>query len=112
MKNTINPTALYWATFNRFELRLHGECVTDCSASGACDDAVAYWAPKVAKQMEQDNFRNAPTPDKIREELEEYGAWDYGQLKDDDQNWHRLIWCAACNIADEENPDCSEPVKP
>jgi len=110
MKNTINPESLYWASFNRFELRLPGECITDCSASGSVDDAVAYWAPRVRKQIEADNFPNKPTPAKIREELKEYGAWDADELKDDEQNFQRLIWIAAGNIADDDEQDCSEPV--
>lgn len=113
MKNTdpLNRKAFYWASFNRFELRLSGQCVLDCSHSGACDEDVAYWAPKVREQVEKDAFPNAPTPDRIRAELQECGAWDETELADDEQNWKRLVWCAANNIAEEENPDCSDPLK-
>jgi hypothetical protein len=111
MKTTqIDPSALYWAPFNRFELRLPGECVLDCSHSGACDDDVARHAPLVREQMESDDFQNKPTADAIREELREYGAWDAEELADDDANWLRLVWIAAGNIAEEEQPDCSDPV--
>ena len=49
--------------------------------------------------------------DKIRAELKEYGAWDEIELADDDANLRRLIWAAANNIAEDESPDFSEPVK-
>lgn len=110
MKTTINPSALYWATFNRFELRLPGHAVIDCSHSGRCDDDVAHWTPKIREQVERDGFANAPTPESIRSELEEYGAWDAEELADDDANWQRLVWLAAGNIAENDAPDCSEPV--
>jgi hypothetical protein len=110
MTNNINPESLYWATFNRFELRLPGRCVMDCSHSGPCDADVAYWLPKVRAQVASDAFANAPTLDSIRAELKEYGAWDADELADDDQNWARLVWIAAGNIADSGAPDCSAPV--
>ena len=110
MKNTINPTALYWASFNRFEMRISGECVADCSHSGPCDADVERHAPKVRAQMESDSFPNRPTPDSIRAELKEHGAWDAEELLDDDANWLRLVWIAACNVAEAESPDCSDPV--
>jgi hypothetical protein len=111
MKTSIKPKALYWASFNRFELRLPGQCVLDCSHSGPCDNDVAHWAPLVRQQVEKDAFPRQPTPDTIREELREYGAWDNQELADDDQNWHRLIWIAASNIRDEEKPNSSKPVR-
>ena len=110
MKHTLKPKSLYWASFNRFELRLPGQAVTDCSHSGTCDADVAHWAPIVAAQTEKDDFANRPTPHKIRAELAEYGAWDAEDLTDDAVNWRRLVWCAACNIAEDDNPDCSKPV--
>lgn len=107
---TIKPSALYWASFNLFELRLPGQCVIDCSGSGSADAAVARWVPVVLEQTLQDDFPNAPTNEKIRKELREYGAWDEDELSDSVQNFHRLVWIAACNIAEQEEPDCSEPV--
>ena len=109
-QETINPSALYWATFNRFELRLPGEAVIDCSQSGPVDDAVAFWTPLVQEQAAKDAFRNGPAADSILAELKECGAWDTEELTDDDANWRRLVWIAACNIAEDDAPDCSEPV--
>jgi hypothetical protein len=105
------PDALYWASFERFELRMSGEAVEACSHSGACDDDVAYWAPIVAAQAEKDNFPHKPTPDVIRAELKEHGAWDAAELADDAANWLRVVWIAAGNIAEDDAPDCSEPLK-
>ncbi len=104
-----SPTALYWASFNRFELRLSGEAVCAIAHAGPCDADVAQYAPIVRAQMEANNFPNKPTPEKIRAELKEYGAWDAEELADDDQNWLRLVWSAACNIAEDDAPDCSAP---
>jgi hypothetical protein len=109
MKTTIKSDALYWASFSRFELRLPGQCVLDCSHSGPCDEDVAYWVDRVRAQVDADSFALAPTADKIRDELREYGAWDAEELADDEQNWHRLVWIAASNISEDDNRDCSEP---
>lgn len=108
--DTIDRDALYWASFNCFELRLSGAAVADCSHSGQCDSDVAHHAPLVAAQVEADNFPNKPTPAKVRAELEEYGAWDDDELADDDANWQRIVWLAAGSIAEDDCPDCSAPV--
>lgn len=107
----LNPSALYWASFNRFEMRIPGEAVPACSHSGACDSDVAHWAPMILAQADRDNFKNRPTPDKIRAELKEYGAWDETELADDEANWRRICWLACGNISDTDEPDCSEPVR-
>lgn len=111
MKHKINPKALYWASFNRFEMRIPGEAVTDCSHSGRCDDDVSFWAPRIKTQVEKDAFKNAPTPDAIRAELKECGAWDDEELSDDETNWQRIVWLACCNISEDETPDCSKPIR-
>lgn len=110
MKLKLKSKALYWCSFNRFEFRMSGEAVMDCSHQGQCDEDVKHWAPLIQKQVEKDNFPNKPTPEKIREELGEYGSWDEEELKDDEQNWRRLIWIAAGNIKDESKPDSSKPI--
>lgn len=112
VKVSLNPDSLYWASFNRFELRLPGQCVLDCSHSCPCDSDVAYWVPKVQAQIAADNFQRGPDAELIRQELSEFGAWSNEELQDTEQNLHRLVWIAAGNIAEDENPDCSEPVKP
>lgn len=111
MRTQINPSALYWASFNSFELRLPGQCVLDCSGPGAVDSAVQSWVQRVREQVQRDALPNGPTPHAIRAELKEYGAWGAAELLDDDLNFNRLVWIAACNIADDDAPDCSEPVR-
>lgn len=103
MKTQLNPVALYWAPFNRFELRLPGKAVDDCSHSGPCDDDVAHWESRVVRP------ENC-TPEALREELDEYGAWSAEELADDAANWERIVWIACGNVSEEENPDCSEPL--
>ena len=112
MKTSLNPESLYWVSFNRFELRLTGQCAMDCLHQGPCDADVAHWAPLVWRQVEQDAFYNKLTADAIRAELKEYGAWDADELADDAENWLRLVWIAASNLAECESPDCSEPTLP
>ena len=112
MKNTIDPTALYWASFERFELRLPGQCVLDCSHGGDCAGDVDYWVPKIRAQVEADGFLSGPTNEKISLELAEYGAWDESELSDHDQNWRRIVWIAAYNIAEDDDRDCSAPSCP
>jgi len=111
MKKQLHPKSLYWASFNRFEMRIPGEAVNDCAQSGSNDEAVSYWAPIIKKQCEKDGFHNAPTPENVRAELKEYGAWDDEELSDDDANWERLVWSACWNIREEEKPDRSKPIK-
>ena len=113
MKNQIidNPDALFWASFNRFELRLPGQAIMDICQSGDNGPAVDFWADKIAAQVEADGFTLRPTPEKIRAELAEQGAWDDAELADDAANWRRLVWCAAWNIFEDDVPDCSEPGK-
>jgi len=111
MKKKLHPKSLYWASFNRFELRIPGQAISDCSHQGQCDSDVAYWTPRIKAQSEADAFENAPTQDSIRAELKECGAWDDDELADDEANWERLVWIACCNIADEEKPDRSKPIK-
>lgn len=103
MKPVLQPGALYWASFNNFELRLPGQAVVECSHSGSCDADVARWAPKIERPA-------ACTPESLVKELHEYGAWDAAELADDAQNWTRIVWIAAGNISEEDKPDCSAPL--
>ena len=105
MASNLEPSALYWASFNRFELRLSGEAVSDIARPGPADDAVAYHVSR----SESVDWHGAK-PDAIRAELAEYGAWDASELADDEANRRRILWLAAWNIAEDDAPDCSEPV--
>ncbi len=107
----INPKKLYWSSWNHFEFRMSGEEVLACSHQGDCEADCRHHAPAILKRMKRDNFTNRPTPDKIRKELDEYGCWDEEELKDDEMNFIRLIWRAAGSIKEDDERDCSPPVK-
>lgn len=83
------------AYFNRFELKLPDEAISNCSAQGDCYEAVSHWATKIARP---DHI----TPTKLACELQEYGSWSLEELQDDQENWKKIIWLAACQIKDEE----------
>ncbi len=104
MKTKIDPSALYWASFDRFEIRMPGLAVQDIAHSGDNGPAVSYWESRIINEWPE-----RCTPEAIRTELAEYGAWDDDELKDDAVNWQRLLWIAAWDIAEEETPDCSAP---
>lgn len=105
MKHDLEPSALYWASFNRFEMRLSGECISDIARSGPADAPVAYHVNRADSVA----WHNA-TPDAIRAELKECGAWDAEELADDEANRRRILWVAAWNVAEEETPCCDEPL--
>jgi len=106
-----SPDALFWASFNAFEMRIPGRAITDIAQPGDNMEAVKRWAPAIRKQVEADGFTLRPTPEKIYQELWESGAWTDDELADDEANWLRIVWTAAHNIADDDAPDCSEPVR-
>jgi hypothetical protein len=112
MNIQIETGRLYWASFNRFELRLIGSAVLDIAQSGDNGPAVDFWALHIRSQVDRDAFANRPTRESLREELSEYGAWSDEDLSDDWANFKRLCWLAAWNIAEDESPDCSEPLTP
>lgn len=91
------PETILWQ-FERFALDIPADAVPACSHQGACDADVAHWAPKVARPDEC-------TPDALRAELREYGAWDDAELADDAENWQRAVWIACGSIREEQvNP--------
>lgn len=83
------------AHFDRFCLELPRDAVDDCSHSGDCTADVEAWATEIERPKEC-------TPEALRAELAEYGAWDDEQLSSDEENWLRIVWIAASNI--KENP--------
>ncbi len=108
MKTTdsLKPNALYWwsSGSGRVELRMPGALVAEMSHSGDCDHDVSRWAndPRIV-------WHRGTAAD-IREELDEYGAWDADELVDEAANRRRLLWLAACDIREQDDPDCSAPV--
>jgi len=80
-----------FADFERFTLEIPQEAIGDCSHQGACDEDVEHWQSKIARPDEC-------TEEALAEELREYGAWEDAELQDDDANWLRIVWIAACNL--------------
>lgn len=80
-----------WAKWfvGRIAIRtLPADCIKDCSAQGAVDDAVDYWVRKLGFE--------AP-PWLLRDYLRSFGAWDSSQLCDHQANLRRLLWSWACD---------------
>lgn len=91
------PEELLSATFNRFEISMTKEQAESCSHPGDCMSDVKRLMhdPDIRKQMSH------ISPEHIRKELKEYGAWDEEELKDDESNKQRILWIAAGNIVEE-----------
>jgi len=85
------------AQFNNFSIKMTMKQAISASHPGACDDDVKMLrgTPSIYKQ-----FHYIPT-DKIIDELREYGAWSAEELSDPEANKERIIWIAACNIAED-----------
>ena len=86
-----DKTPMVWAYFNHKELQLPHECVTDCSAQGAVDDAVEHWQ----KELNLGFDRQV-----MIEGLLEFGAWDEQELNelDDDELEQKVIWTSCPDI--------------
>jgi hypothetical protein len=87
------------AFFNRFTIDLTLEQAMKGSHQGSCDLDVA----ELIKESTIHRQLDAISAEKIREELQEYGAWDDEELADEARNRERIVWLAAGNIRDEEN---------
>jgi len=95
------------AVFMRFTFSMPLDAALQCSHQGECIEDVRAWASKIVRP-------DSITPELLKAELRECGAWTPEDLEDDAQNWERLIWIAAGNIKDDErerlNHTCeSEP---
>lgn len=84
------------AQFERFQIAMTRKQATASSHSGQCIDDVRELLKdrKIIRQLE------AIGPDKIREELEEYGAWNDEELANEQDNKERIVWIAAGNIVE------------
>lgn len=80
-----------WATKD-----LPADCITECSAPGPADDAVAYWIKELA-------FDGPAWL--IRRHLKGYGAWDAADLCDHGTNLERLLWIWACDCREAGGPE-------
>lgn len=95
-------TDMKTAYFTRFELRLSDEAVNDIARPGDAEPAVLAHMAKPGSI----EWNDKTTPENIRAELAEYGAWDAEELAaDDERNKVRIVWIAAGNIREEEYND-------
>ena len=85
------------AMFERFEIEMTLEQARSASHQGQCDEDVQNLLERVniSRQL------RLIGPEKIRDELREYGAWDSVELLSVCDNHARIIWIAACNIREE-----------
>ncbi len=85
------------ALFERFELRMTMAEANAAFHQGDCDaDVEALCKDRgIIRQLDKIG------PDRIRDELREYGAWNDKELSDDSRNRRRIVWIAAGNIVEE-----------
>lgn len=95
---------LSFAANRGIELQMTMEQAESASHSGDCDDDTQELSkvPAIAEQLAK---IDAVT---LSDELKEYGAWDTEELADHAQNLQRVLWLAACDIAEREGCDCGE----
>lgn len=95
VRRTAAPRRIWWtAGSGRIELSFTRAQAAHVPLSGAADGAVADLVdhPDLAAQLA------AIDPTVLREELDEYGAWDDVELADHAENLQRLVWLAACDL--------------
>lgn len=80
----------------RIELRLTKDQAHTGSHQGQCDEDIAFLqtVPAIRRQLAK------ISPDLLRDELREYGAWDKEELADHDLNLGRILWLACGDIVD------------
>lgn len=69
-----------------------------CSHSGQCDsDVLAVSKKRYIKEQIK-----GIDPEQLRKELKEFGAWDYNELLNHEENIQRWIWISACDISERD----------
>jgi hypothetical protein len=88
----------------RIELHMTPEQAKSANHSGECDEDTRELSkvPAIADQLAKiDSVA-------LSDELKEYGAWDAEELADHARNLKRILWLAACDIAERDGCDCGE----
>lgn len=91
---------MYWCeSLGRIELQITKKQAESCSHPGPCDADVAALrdVPAIKRQLKK------LSPDLVSACLKEYGAWSEIELSDHDQNLSRLLWCACCDISENNS---------
>jgi hypothetical protein len=96
-----------YTNFENIEFELPLSVALSCSQPGvdAQDDV---WRARQDPRLEE--ALSQLDPEKVREELLGYGAWDREELESHEANLDRIVWVAACNIRDDLNSALSELV--
>lgn len=97
MKASKPTTAVYFDHIGSIELPI--EIWDLCPHTGAADESIAYMRtlPEVIAEL------SGLDPDKLRTELQEYGAWDEQELADHNENLNRILWIAAGQVQEDTN---------
>lgn len=88
---------MWWTTSSgRIELQITKRQAGIGSHQGQCDADITdlLTVPTIQRQLDK------ISPELLREELKEYGAWEEEELKDYEQNKARILWLACGDIAD------------
>jgi hypothetical protein len=81
-----------------FELNIKAsDADAGCPGGMDAEEGVRYLMglPYIARQLKK------LSPEKVRLELKEYGAWDEDELADHDKNLMRVVWISCCNLKEE-----------
>jgi hypothetical protein len=96
-----------YTSFENIEFELPLAVALSCSQPGKDAEADVWRArqdPKLREALSQLD------PEKVKEELRGYGAWDREELEDHETNLGRIVWIAACGIREDLNSALSELV--
>jgi hypothetical protein len=94
---------MWWsAGSGRIELNISLKDAKSASHPGPCDADVRWL---IENRVRLSNQLDKIPSDVLRDELREYGAWSVDELRDREQNLHRLVWIACGDIAEEDRPN-------
>ena len=84
------------AQFDRFSIKMTKAQAQSCHHPGPCDADVQILleTPNIKRQLAK------ISDESLAMELHEYGTWDEDALESRADNNHRIIWIAACDIAE------------
>jgi hypothetical protein len=87
----------YWSSGSgKIELQIAFDDARACNHPGPADADVLALSrqPYIAEQLAKLDSKL------LAKELSEWGVWDETELADHDQNLQRILWLAACDIAE------------
>jgi len=88
---------MYWTdSYGFIELNITKAQAYTGHHQGQCDQDIEDLrrVPSIKKQLDRLD------PDRVREVLRDYGAWDDDELSDHDDNLDRLLWIACGDIVE------------